>query len=164
MNFTTNQGEKLSELIKNKTVLLVFLRHFGCTFCRETMADLAEAKAEILADNVKIVIVHMSDSAVADRMLEIYGLEDISHISDVNQVLYRRYGFGKVSMKALFGVKNWWRAFVAGLVKGHLVGKPMGDPYQMPGVVLCRNQKVINNFAYKYVSDRPDFVGIARVA
>lgn len=164
MSLVTNKGENLEALSKSTPVLLVFLRHFGCTFCRETMADLVKVKDKIQSSGVKIVLVHMTSTELAQSMLEVYGLQDISHISDRNQALYRRFGFGRVSFKALFGVKNWWRAFVAGVVKGHLVGKPLGDPYQMPGVVLFHNQRVINNFAYKYVSDRPDFSRIARVA
>ena len=164
MNFVTNKGEELKQLSDKQPVLLVFLRHFGCTFCRETMADLAAVKPEIEADGVKLVLVHMTDFELANKMLEIYGLGGVSHISDKHKALYRRFGFGKVSFKSLFGIKNWWRALIAGVVKGHLVGKPMGDPYQMPGVVLFHNRKVINNFVYRYVSDRPDFTRISTLA
>jgi hypothetical protein len=164
MKFMTNKGERLEDLGNQGPVLLVFLRHFGCTFCRETMADLAKVRHQIEAENIKILLVHMTDTNLAQGMLDIYGLGDLSHISDVNEALYRRFGFNRVSLKSLFGVKNWWRAFVAGLVKGHLVGKPVGDPYQMPGVVLYHKNKTINNFVYEFVSDRPDFVKIAQVA
>lgn len=164
MNFITNRGESLVELAENQKVLLVFLRHFGCTFCRETMADLAEVRHDIESKGVKIVIVHMVKSEMAADMLKLYHLEDISHISDIHQKLFNRFGLYKVSFRALFGIKNWWRAFVAGVVKGHLIGKPAGDPFQMPGIVLFHKKKVINNFAYKYVSDRPNFIKVANIA
>ncbi|MGB6034967.1 MAG: SelL-related redox protein [Cryomorphaceae bacterium] len=164
MNFVTNKGESLDELGSKRKVLLVFLRHFGCTFCRETMADLAAVRNDIESTGVKIVIVHMVSSEMAEHMLKIYDLEDVSHISDMNQKLYNRFGLYKVGFRALFGLKNWWRALVAGVVKGHLIGKPAGDPFQMPGVILLHKKKVLNNFAYKYVSDRPDFVKVAKIA
>jgi len=164
MNFVTNRGESLNEIADNHKVLLVFLRHFGCTFCRETMADLAEVRQDIESTGVKIVIVHMVESDLAADMLKLYDLGDVPHISDIHQHLYDRFGFHKVSFRALFGLKNWWRAFVAGIVKGHLIGKPAGDPFQMPGVVLFHKKKVINNFAYRYVSDRPDFIRVAKTA
>lgn len=164
MNFVTNRGEYIDELASDQKVLLVFLRHFGCTFCRETMDDLAAVKDEIQSSGVKIVIVHMVRSEMASDMLKLYQLEDISHISDVDQHLYNRFGLYKVGFRALFGLKNWWRAFVAGVVKGHLIGKPAGDPFQMPGVILFHKKKVINTFAYRYVSDRPDFVSVAKIA
>jgi thiol-disulfide isomerase/thioredoxin len=164
MDFVTNKGESLDELGANQKVLLVFLRHFGCTFCRETMADLAAVRNDIESTEVKIVLVHMVESEMAADMLKLYNLEDLSHISDVNQQLYNRFGLYKVGFRALFGLKNWWRALVAGVVKGHLIGKPAGDPFQMPGVILLHKKKVINNFAYRYVSDRPDFVKVAKIA
>lgn len=164
MNNVTNRGERLEELAEEQKVMLVFLRHFGCTFCRETMADLAEVRSEIESRGVKIVIVHMVKSEMAEDMLKLYGLDDISHISDLNQHLYNRFGLYKVGFRALFGLKNWWRALVAGIGKGHLIGKPAGDPFQMPGVILFHKKKVINNFVYRYISDRPDFIEVAKTA
>ena len=41
MRARTQQGSTLLELSKQAPVLLVFLRHTGCTFCREALADLA---------------------------------------------------------------------------------------------------------------------------
>jgi len=37
----TQSGERLVELSEMSPVLLVFLRHAGCTFCREALADFA---------------------------------------------------------------------------------------------------------------------------
>jgi hypothetical protein len=62
------------------------------------------------------------------------------------------------------GLPNWWRALVAGVFKGHLIGKPAGDPFQMPGVFVFYKNRILNKFTYRYVSDRPDFVKLARVA
>jgi hypothetical protein len=163
MKIETNKGENLERLAAEQRVLLVFLRHFGCTFCRETMADLANDRAAIEASGTKIVIVHMVDSEMASQMLSVYGLDDLSHISDINKELYNRFGIQKADFRAFFGLKNWWRAFVAGILKGHLVGKPAGDPFQMPGVVLFHKQRIINNFVYKYISDRPDFVKLTQL-
>ena len=164
MNFRTNRGESLADLARENKVLLVFLRHFGCTFCRETMDNLAEKREEIESTGVKIVLVHMVNSETASDILRLYNLEGVRHISDCDQKLYKRFGLYRVSFQSLFGFKNWWRAFVAGIVKGHLIGKPAGDPFQMPGVILFHKMKVINNFAYKYVSDRPDFTQVAKTA
>jgi hypothetical protein len=52
---------------------------------------------------------------------------------------------------------------MAGVVKGNLIGKPAGDPFQMPGVILYHKKRVINNFVYRYVSDRPNFVSVAKI-
>jgi peroxiredoxin len=158
MKFTTNKGENLKELLKSEDVLLVFLRHFGCTFCRETMARLAKDRYKLECEGSKIVIVHMASTAVATQMLDLYGLHNISHISDKDKILYRFYGLKKATFRALFGVTNWKRAFTAGLVKGHFIGSPIGDPYQMPGVFVFKNNQLYNEFLYRHVSDRPNFL------
>ncbi len=164
MEFVTNRGEDLAELAGNQKVMLVFLRHFGCTFCRETMSELAVKRRAIEADGVEIVIVHMVATHMAEEILNLYELDGVRHISDVNQELYKKYGLRKTTIKSLLGLPNWWRAFVAGLLKGHLIGKPAGDPFQMPGIFVLHKNRILNKFTYQYVSDRPDFIGLAQVA
>jgi thiol-disulfide isomerase/thioredoxin len=158
MKFITNKGENVKELVQNEEVLLVFLRHFGCTFCRETMASLAKDRYKLECKGAKIVVVHMAHPKVANEMLDVYGLHNISHISDKDRVLYRLYGLKKASIRAMFGIKNWWRAFDAGLLKGHLIGSPIGNPYQMPGVFVFKNNQLHNKYIYRHVSDRPNFL------
>jgi len=128
------------------------------------MEELAGKKRQIEARGLELVVVHMVSSAVADEILEVYDLRGVRHISDPHQYLYRKFGLGKVSAKALFGMRNWYRAFVAGLVKGHLIGKPAGDPFQTPGVFVFHKNKILNKFDYTFVSDMPDFNEMADVA
>lgn len=154
----------MDDLADKQRVLLVFLRHFGCTFCRETMADLALRRHEVESDGTRIVLVHMVSEKIADDILALYDLHGLSHIADVHQVLYRKFGLSKTTVKSLMGFPNWWRAFVAGLLKGHLIGKPAGDPFQMPGVFVFHKNRILNKFTYKFVSDRPDFIKLSQVA
>lgn len=164
MEIRTNRGESLEAMSAETPILLIFLRHFGCTFCRETMAEIAHQRREIESRGLEIVIVHMVDQEVASQILSVYDLNNVRHISDPHQSLYRKFGLGRVSFHAMFGVRNWWRAFVAGLVKGHLIGKPAGDPWQMPGVFVYHHSEIMNKFDYKFVSDLPDFVGLSKMA
>ncbi|MDV7393380.1 hypothetical protein RZS08_18550, partial [Arthrospira platensis SPKY1] len=57
----TNTGNSVLDLSKQKPVLLVFLRHFGCTFCREALEDISQKRASIEANGTQIVFVHMSN-------------------------------------------------------------------------------------------------------
>ena len=158
MIFQTNKHENLAQLADSSPVLLVFLRHFGCTFCRETMTELAEEKKKIESLGVQIVVVHMAEKEVAERLFEIYDLEGIYHISDPDLELYKAFGLKRATLWQFFGLRNWWRAFVAGVLKGHFVGSPLGDTFQMPGVFLYYKNMIVNRFRYNYVSDRPDFI------
>lgn len=158
MKTTSNKLKELIELAGEKKVLLVFLRHFGCTFCRETMTRLADAKEEIESSDTKIVVVHMVPFNVAQRLLNIYDLNEISHISDPDRELYHHFGLNRATFNELFNPKNWWGAFKSGILHGHLIGKPAGDTFQMPGIFLFYKKKILNRFTYRYVSDMPDFL------
>ena len=46
-NIPTSTGESLSEVAEKQPVLLVFLRHFGCSFCREAISDLSKLKKRL---------------------------------------------------------------------------------------------------------------------
>ncbi len=164
MTAFTNKHEDLIELAENKKVLLVFLRHFGCTFCRETLTRLAKTKNEIESGGTEIVVVHMMSHSYADRMLAIYELDGISHISDPEKKLYHHFGLRRASGNQFFNPKNWWRAFTHGVIRGHFIGKPAGDPFQMPGVFLFYKKEILNKFTYKYVSDMPDFLKLTHMA
>lgn len=158
----TEQGENLSELSKKKKLLLVFLRHFGCTFCRETMADLANLRRQIDSAGMKLILVHMGSPKLADEVFGIYGLDRVSHVPDAMQSVYKRFGLKRAELSSFVGLKIWWRMIVAGIWKGHWIGRPAGDPYQMPGVFLFHKNRILNTFTYKNVSDRPDFERLIR--
>lgn len=158
METKTQKYKEFLGMAGDRRVLLVFLRHFGCTFCRETMVRLATSKDKIEASNTKIVVVHMVPHQTAERLLDVYELTGISHISDPDLELYRHFGLQKAGLNALFNPKNLWRAFKSAIVKGHMIGKPAGDAYQMPGIFLFQHGRILRQFRYKYVSDMPDFL------
>lgn len=164
MTGSTIKQEDLIKLTENKKVLLVFLRHFGCTFCRETMTRLSEAREALEMAGIKIVVVHMVPPALAQRLLNIYNLSGVSHISDTDRVLYRSFGLKKARANHFLNPKNVWRTFVNGVLKGHMVGKPAGDALQMPGVFLVHKSKILNKYTYRYVSDMPDFLRLSTLA
>ncbi|MFN8816592.1 MAG: hypothetical protein ACK5ZV_07645, partial [bacterium] len=43
----TSGGQSVAELSMRSPVLMVFLRHFGCTFCREALADVRAQLARV---------------------------------------------------------------------------------------------------------------------
>jgi peroxiredoxin len=160
MSFTyyTNKGESLDWLVQQRTVMLVFLRHFGCTFCRESMTELSRQRPAIEERGIKIVLVHMIESKMASEILQLYDLADISHISDPGQRLYKTFGLKRARWKEFFTPRVVWRVFIAGIVKGHLAGKPLGDPYQMPGVFVYHKNSILSKFTHQVVSDRPNYL------
>lgn len=154
----TQSGKSLLELSREKPVMLVFLRHFGCVFCREAMGDLAEMKSAMRDQNVTLVVVHLSDPKTADLFFEKYDLVGVESISDPEAVYYKKFGLLRGTFNQLFGLKVWMRTIDAGMIKGHgLSRKQIGDGFQMPGIFMLKDGVVKGEFIHKSVSDRPDY-------
>jgi peroxiredoxin len=154
----TQDGESLAQMASSPA-LLVFLRHAGCTFCREALADIALSRSHIEGLGVRIVLVHMGDTAELEPLLAIHKMLDIDRICDANQELYKAFGLKQGSFTQLFGPKVWWRGFRAGLLAGHGLGKPVADSSQMPGVFLLERGIIARRFRHRSAADRPDYVG-----
>lgn len=153
----TSNGCSILKLSHEKPILLVFLRHFGCTFCREAMHDLAQRKDIFQEHGVQLVIVHMSDQDIAQRYFEKYKLSEFESISDPDCHYYTRFGLGKGTLNQLIGLRTWARGFESSILKGHGMSTFIGDGFQMPGVFLVKSGVILEKFIHKYSSDRPDY-------
>lgn len=158
---TTLAGDRVADLSRKQPVLLVFLRHFGCTFCREALQDLSDRRETLDALGCKLVLVHMSDTETAQRYFAKYNLADVAHVSDPDCRYYEAFGLTKGTARQLFGLHSWIRGFEAGVLGGHGVGaKQLGDGFQMPGVFVVRGGRVLNKFIHKLAGDRPEYVDL----
>jgi peroxiredoxin len=156
-SFRTQYGEPLPAIAENHRVLLVFLRHAGCTFCRRTLADLAAARAKLEFRGYRIVLIHMKDAAETERQLQRFGLTGVDRICDPDQRLYRAFGLKRGKLKQLLGPVAIWRGVKTALGDGHGIGYPRADPAQMPGVFLIEECNVVGRFRFRTVADRPEF-------
>ncbi|MGK0364680.1 MAG: peroxiredoxin [Saprospiraceae bacterium] len=159
---TTNVGNSLEELSCQRPVLLVFLRHFGCTFCREAMAELSKRRASIEAQGTHLIFVHMAENEIAERYFNRYDLSGVEHVSDPNCKYYTGFGLTKGSFNQLFGLQSFMRGFSAGVIKGHGIGSQLGDGFQMPGVFVLRGGQIRESFIHKLSSDRPNYEELAK--
>lgn len=153
----TNKGTSIFEYSNDSRVMLVFLRHFGCTFCREMLADISKLKEKIEEKGIRIVLVHMVAEEEALNVLSEYGLQDLPRISNPEMDLYSAWGLEHGTASQLFGMKVWWRGLTAGVVKGHGIGWLKGNGFQMPGVFLLEGEKVIDQFIHDSAADRPNY-------
>lgn len=158
----TNRGATLHELARVRPLLLVFLRHFGCTFCREAMSDVRRQRSDIESLRVGIALVHTATEEQARPMLESFGLDDLPRVADGEKRLYSAFGLRRGTLPQLFGVKCLIRGVQAGLLDGHGVGSLTGDGFQMPGVFLVHDGRIIRSFRHGSAADRPDYLAVAR--
>lgn len=159
----TNKQNNLFEMSIEHPVMLVFLRHFGCTFCRESLDNIRHERSKIENNGTKLVLVHMVDNdEEAKEELSKYKLEDVDLISDPNCSLYQEFGLEHGSFYQLFGYKVLARFLYAGIFKGHFVGKIKGtSATQMPGVFLLKNGEIIKSYKHFTAADTPDYTHIA---
>src|ERR1700721_652100 len=85
----TESGKSLLELAEASPVLLVFLRHFGCSFCRQAISDVAELKPEFDKRGVRPVFVHLGTPERAKPFFDYYGIVDVERVSDPEAAVYR---------------------------------------------------------------------------
>jgi peroxiredoxin len=156
----TQYGVSLDEISRLSPVLLVFLRHSGCPFCREALSDLARQRREIEAHGARLVLVHMGTEENSLGFFRKYGLQEVPRLSDPERALYRAFGLKRGSLTDLFGPKVWWRGFQAGILGRHGMGHRVGDAFQMPGVFLLFHGEIVRGFRHQSAADRPDYMAL----
>jgi hypothetical protein len=156
-------GRTLAELSAGRDVLVVFLRHAGCTFCKEAIGDLGRARARLEHAGVVLAVVHMGEPGQLDERLAGAGLGAAERFSDPARALYGAMGLRRGTLRQLFGLKCFVRGVVATL-RGHIVGRLVGDGFQMPGVFLVRDGRVVRAFRHESAADRPDYCELSGAA
>lgn len=159
----TTSGRSLAALSRETPLLVVFLRHSGCTFCREALADLQKHRAEIESGGTRIALVHMGDAGEFAAFAGSYGLADLPAVADPQRVLYRGLGLRRGGLRQLLGLRVWLRG-TASFFAGHKPGPLTGDVGQMPGAFLIHHGKILRQADYTTAGDRPDYVRLSRPA
>ena len=157
-----NTGKRLDDLADVQPQLVVFLRHAGCTFCRESLADIAEQRDRIESRGCGIVLVHLGDNERDRSFFETYGLSDVPRIADPQCRLYRQFGLDMGGFAELLAPVVWLRGFMTAIVRRHGVGRLQGNGFQMPGVYVYHCGQILVGFQHAHASDRPDYAELAR--
>jgi hypothetical protein len=151
--YRLSSGESLAEAAEDNELVLVFLRHFGCTFTRQLLRGLEMIEQQAQSRGGRLVLVHMLQSG---KEAEYLGARSgLGRIADPYCELYRSFGLGKAGFWELFGPRVWWRGMMA-MFRGCGVGHLAGDGLQMPGVFLFHRGRVTASQPAKSAADLPD--------
>jgi hypothetical protein len=158
--YQTESGRTLLELLDESPLLLVFLRHFGCSFCRQTLDDVSRLRAEIEGRGIRPVFVHLGTPERAKPYFDYYHLSDIERVSNPDASLYTGPVFQLRRKQAFshFLVPEVWRAWLLGAVRKHGIGAIQEDADQMPGIFFLRDRAVVRVFRYRTIADEPDYL------
>jgi peroxiredoxin len=158
--YRSQQEQSIAELSTNQPVLLIFLRHFGCTFCREAVCEIEKVRPQIEALGTRLSFVHLSSDERAMKFFKPHHFEDLPRFADPDGRLYEAFGLVRAKWKQYLNPQTIARMFSA-WARGNFVGAPDGDVERMPGVFLIHHAEILKSFRHKLVSDRPDYLALA---
>jgi len=158
----TEQGTTLLALVDQDPILLVFLRHFGCAFCRQAIHDVAAIKLQLGARGVRPVFVHLGTPERAKPYFDHYGLALVERVSDPSAQLYTHPVFALPRRHPLihFLLPAVWKGWIRDAIRKHGIGWIQDDSYQMPGVFVLRDRQIVNAYRFETIADRPDYLGL----
>jgi hypothetical protein len=107
-----------------------------------------------------LAFVYQGSEEQAAGLFVNYGLEDVARVHDPAAVIYRAFGLQRASLGQIVGLTVMRRGLQA-LMEGSRVGKPSGDGFQMPGVFLLYQGRIVQSFYHKTIADRPDYDALA---
>lgn len=151
-------GDNLLVLSHKQPILLVFLRHFGCVFCKEALKDIFNINPKLKENGLALVFVHMAENNIAESYFKQFDFTTVLHVSDPDKLYYRAFGLKKGNLNQLYGLKTWFRGFSKETSDFKLeMAKGLGDSTQMPGIFIIREGMITDSYVHNFASDRPDY-------
>jgi peroxiredoxin len=156
--FTDADGSevRLSDLWSRaeKGIVLVFLRHFGCMFCRDHVAQLSTHHAEIHRRGFEVVAIGQGSPERSARFRADHKLP-FPVLGDKERASYRLYGLSEGALGGFFS-PGAYRAAIGAALRGNLPGKPDGSLNQNPGTFLIdRTGRILGARIGKHAGDIP---------
>jgi hypothetical protein len=158
--YRTESGRILLELVDESPVLLIFLRHFGCSFCRQTLEDVSKIRGQIEGKGIRPVFVHLGSPERAKPYFDYYSLSDIERVSDPDATLYATQVFHLPRKNAFshFLVPTVLKAWLLGGIRRHGIGMIKEDADQMPGIFFLKDRAIVRAYRYRTIADQPDYL------
>jgi peroxiredoxin len=156
----TESGASLLSLAEASPVLLVFLRHFGCSFCRQAISDVAELRGELDRRGVRPVFVHLGTPERAKPFFEYYGIGDVERVSDPEAAVYRNpvFAISRIHPVLTLFQPSVWIGWLKGALFKHGIGAIKEDGKQMQAIFFLKGPKIVREFRYKTIADEPNYL------
>jgi hypothetical protein len=158
--FHSETGRSLLDLVDESPVLLVFLRHFACAFCAQTLDRVAQVRSQIEAKGVRPVFVHLGSPERAKPYFDWYHLSDVERISNPEATLYQLpfFALSRINPYLHFLNLTVWKAWLKGAMIKYGIGMIKEDADQMPGVFFLKERKIVRAFRHRTIADEPDYL------
>lgn len=153
-------GASLLSLAEASPVLLVFLRHFGCSFCRQAISDVAELREELDRRGVRPVFVHLGTPERAKPFFDYYGIGDVERVSDPEAKIYQDpvFAIRRINPWLTLLQPSVWIGWLKGPLFKHGIGAIKEDGQQMQGIFFLKGPKIVRQFRYRTIADEPNYL------
>lgn len=84
-------------------------------------------------------------------------------IADLDKGFYRAFGVLRGGLREMFGLASWKRG-VSAFLRGHRIGRKIGDPWTLPTFVAVDCGVVTWRFDGRHAGDHPDLRSIRTIA
>lgn len=130
----TGTTVRLSELWKGGGLVLHFLRHLGCPFCRELVVNAQESISKFEEAGVGVAAVSMAPVEESARFRQQFSLS-FPMLSDPQRQAYVAYGLTLGSLWQIVGPATITGKGLASVLRFG-VGRPIGDVRQLSGTFV----------------------------
>jgi len=151
----------LRDQLGPEPTLFVFLRHFGCIFCRETLSEMRAISGS--DPRFPKSLFFFQGSPTEGRVFLRRYWPGVPAIADPSASFYEAFGIERSGLVRMLG-PSVWSAQSRARAKGHRNGERSGDIWRMPGVFLCHESKILWAHEYGHAGDHPDYQVISEVA
>jgi peroxiredoxin len=139
---------RLGDLWRERAVVLVFVRHFGCIFCKQQVAELKGVVEQIEARGAELVVLGNGSVEDARRFGREQGI-GFRLLTDPTGQSYRQAGM-RHGLATVVGPGVLGRGLVA-WARGFRQSEVLGDPLQQGGVLVIAAG---GHEVFRYVSRR----------
>jgi hypothetical protein len=144
----------LRDQLSEDVTLFVFLRHFGCLFCREMVSDLrVAAESNVLFPDV---LFFSQSNATEGRAFVRRYWPGARAVADPELEFYERFDIRRGGLIDALGPKVL-HARARAREKGLTNGPASGDIWRMPGLFAIRDERIIWAYEAGHAADHPDF-------
>lgn len=158
LSSSTGRQIRLSDLWSEKTLLLAFIRHFGCPQCKEMLFELEQYRPNLDKVRITLAVVTQGTPAETQSFCDQYA-PTLLCLSDPDRAAYQAYGLGLGSLRQTVLSPRIWRA--NRLVKQRQGWKPElppsgQDAFQMSGIfIIGTDGRVRLPYYYEDIADHP---------
>jgi peroxiredoxin len=133
-------------------IVLVFLRHFGCLFCKDQVRQLNAHYEQIRQAGYEVVAIGQGSEARAARFAEDYQTPYPVY-GDKERVLYNQYGLTSTRLGS-FLEPDAYKVGIGAMLRGNFPSMPDGSVNQNPGVFLIdRNGQIVKSHIGQHAGD-----------